>query len=99
METTGRTAVVTGAGSGIGRATAEALARAGMVVVVADLDGAGAKETTAGLTGEGHQAVEIDVSDAGSLDTLLARSVRRGAAISRRGQCRRHHVRRRRLAG
>lgn len=71
METTGRTAVVTGAGSGIGRATAEALARAGMVVVVADRDGASAKETTAGLTGEGHQAVEIDVSDPGSLETLF----------------------------
>ena len=71
MEVAGRTAVVTGAGSGIGRAAAEALARAGMSVVVVDIDGTAAKEAAAGLDGEGHQAVELDVSDPGSLETLF----------------------------
>lgn len=71
MEVIGRTALVTGGASGIGRATAEALARAGLVVVLADLDGAAAKEAAAGLVGDGHQAVELDVSDPGSLETLF----------------------------
>lgn len=71
MDVAGRTAVVTGGASGIGRATAAALAEAGMVLVVADLDGAAAKDAAADLAGDGHQAVEIDVSDPGSLETLF----------------------------
>ena len=71
MDVAGRTAVVTGGASGIGRAAADALAQAGMVLVVADLDGAAAKDAATGLTGDGHQAVEIDVSDPGSLETLF----------------------------
>ncbi len=39
----GKTAPVTGAGSGIGRATAQAYARAGASVVLADLDEAAAQ--------------------------------------------------------
>lgn len=71
MDVAGRTAVVTGGASGIGRATAVALAEAGMVLVVADLDGAAAKNAAADLVGDGHQAIEIDVSDPGSLETLF----------------------------
>ena len=40
----GKTAVVTGAASGIGRATAATLARAGAHVVIADVDAAGGGE-------------------------------------------------------
>lgn len=71
MEVAGRTAVVTGGASGIGRATAAALADAGMAVVIADLDGGAAKEAASDLPGHGHQAVEIDISDPASLDTLF----------------------------
>ncbi|HEY2832787.1 MAG TPA: SDR family oxidoreductase [Sporichthyaceae bacterium] len=68
----GRTAVVTGAASGIGHATAAALAGAGMAVVLADIDGAAAKEAAARLSGDGHHAVETDVSDPASLTALFA---------------------------
>ena len=71
MDVVGRTALVTGGASGIGRAAATALADAGMVLVVADLDGAAAKEAASELAGDGHQAVEIDVSDPGSVETLF----------------------------
>ena len=45
---TGKTAIVTGAGSGIGRATALRLAREGATVVVADISDARLEELTAG---------------------------------------------------
>jgi 2-hydroxycyclohexanecarboxyl-CoA dehydrogenase len=53
-------AVVTGAGSGIGRATAIRLASDGFAVAVADLNLAAAKETASAI---GGTPVEVDVSD------------------------------------
>ncbi|HET7407848.1 MAG TPA: SDR family oxidoreductase [Mycobacteriales bacterium] len=66
--TTDRTAVVTGAGSGIGRATALLLADLGYRVAAADLDEASAHETAAaadGITGYG-----VDVTDDRSVAAL-----------------------------
>ena len=67
LDLSGRTAVVTGAGSGIGRACALRLAAAGARLVVVDRDEPAAKEV-ASLTG--GRAVIIDLSDPGPLDDL-----------------------------
>src|SRR5262245_4098453 len=56
MELQGRVAIVTGAGRGIGRATALELARMGADVVVAELDTDGADKTAALVKDAGRRA-------------------------------------------
>lgn len=72
QDLTGKVAVVTGAGSGIGRALALELARHGVSVAVADLNGAAAKESAELLAGVGPRgsAHEIDVSVRSDMDQL-----------------------------
>ncbi|MDQ2725264.1 MAG: SDR family NAD(P)-dependent oxidoreductase [Actinomycetota bacterium] len=65
----GSTALVTGAGSGIGRATALALGSAGARVLAADLDPTGAEKTAADC---GGRAFEVDVSDPERVRALAA---------------------------
>jgi NAD(P)-dependent dehydrogenase (short-subunit alcohol dehydrogenase family) len=65
----GSTALVTGAGSGIGRATALALGSAGARVLVADVDLTSAEKTAADC---GGHAYGVDVSDAERIDALAA---------------------------
>jgi 3-hydroxybutyrate dehydrogenase len=67
VDLTGRSALVTGAASGIGRACAERLARAGASVTVLDLDGDAAKKVAEGIGGE---ALQADLSDYEVLDNL-----------------------------
>lgn len=64
MEIAGKVALVTGAASGIGRATALALAREGASVAVADVDAAGGEETVRQIRAIGGTAscIEADVS-------------------------------------
>ncbi len=54
-----RVALVTGAGSGIGRATALLLAREGAALVVTDLDEAAARATAAAIAAEGGRAAPL----------------------------------------
>ncbi|MET8992680.1 glucose 1-dehydrogenase [Nonomuraea wenchangensis] len=69
-----RVALVTGAGSGIGRAMAVAFARAGARVVAADVDRARAEETAA-IVGEAALAVTADVGDQASVAALTEAAI------------------------
>jgi NAD(P)-dependent dehydrogenase (short-subunit alcohol dehydrogenase family) len=71
MEIAGRVAVVTGAGSGIGRACARSLAALGASVVVADIDESGGHETVDAVTATGGAAAFVRV-DVGRLEDLSA---------------------------
>ena len=73
MRLEGKTAFVTGGGSGLGRAAAERFAEEGATVVAADVDVEGAEETierveAAGSSGE---AVELDVTDAAAFHAAV----------------------------
>ncbi|MFC5751418.1 SDR family NAD(P)-dependent oxidoreductase [Actinomadura rugatobispora] len=72
FELTGRTAVVTGAASGIGRQTAITFAQAGADVVLADVTEAGLDETAAAVRdlGRAATAVPTDVTDRAAVDRL-----------------------------
>lgn len=70
----GKVVIVTGAGQGLGRAYAVALARAGALVVANDLDLRAAEETAA-LAGGRTIAVGGDVGDRATADALVARAV------------------------
>lgn len=70
---TDRIAVVTGAGSGIGRAVSRRLAAAGLRVAAADIDLAAAKQTAVDISAEGHgqvSAFPVDVADASAVEAL-----------------------------
>jgi 3-oxoacyl-[acyl-carrier protein] reductase len=79
FDLTGRVALVTGAASGIGRASAERMAEAGATVVCADRDAEGATVTARRITVAGGQAdsVSLDVTDAEEVDAVVQGAVER----------------------
>ena len=72
-----RVAIVTGAGHGIGSATALALADAGAQVACVDIDEAAARDTAAGVGGLGRKSLfhKADVGDLGSIDAMVRRVI------------------------
>jgi dihydroanticapsin dehydrogenase len=80
-----KVAVVTGGGSGIGRATCELFAREGAAVVVAEIDESAGRAVEASLTGRGGRAafIHTDVSDEPSVERLAGqvRSTFRAAHV------------------
>jgi NAD(P)-dependent dehydrogenase (short-subunit alcohol dehydrogenase family) len=77
MSLAGRVAIVTGAGHGIGSATALALADAGADVACVDIDEQAARDTCAGVGGIGRKSlfIKTDVGDLASIDAMVRRVV------------------------
>jgi NAD(P)-dependent dehydrogenase (short-subunit alcohol dehydrogenase family) len=79
----GKVGLVTGAGSGIGRATALAMAREGAKVVVSDVDDNGGAETVKLVSDAGGDAffVHADVSDPKQVEALVKAAVAKYGAL------------------
>ncbi|MGY3489195.1 NAD(P)-dependent dehydrogenase (short-subunit alcohol dehydrogenase family) [Bradyrhizobium sp. USDA 4011] len=73
----GKAALVTGGGSGIGRATAIAMAREGARVAVSDLSKDGIEQTVALINTAGGQSIAVqgDVTDEADVANMVARTV------------------------
>ncbi|AXW86459.1 short-chain dehydrogenase [Lonsdalea britannica] len=79
----GKTAVVTGAGAGIGKACAAAIAQEGARVVVADIDGDSAEICAESIRAAGGEAIalSVDISDERSVAALFAQTARHFSGV------------------
>ena len=78
MRFDGKVCLITGAGSGIGRATALGFAQRGGKVVVSDVDGTSAAAVVAEIAGAGGTAIAVtaDMAIPSDIDAMIARAVR-----------------------
>jgi NAD(P)-dependent dehydrogenase (short-subunit alcohol dehydrogenase family) len=83
MKLGGRVAIVTGAASGIGRASSLAFAREGAQVIAADLDEQGGKETVARILDQGYEAffIRTDVTSEMEAKRMVEETIHRWGRI------------------
>jgi 3-oxoacyl-[acyl-carrier protein] reductase len=79
----GKTAVVTGGASGMGRAGATAFAREGATVVIADIDEGRAAAVARAITSEGGRVsvLPFDVTDSSSVESMTRAAVEQLGSI------------------
>lgn len=79
----GKTAIVTGAASGIGAAIARELAQAGAMVILSDLDEPGMAKVAAEIVAAGGKAdaIRTDTGDAAQVEAMVAFAVNRGGGL------------------
>jgi NAD(P)-dependent dehydrogenase (short-subunit alcohol dehydrogenase family) len=77
MMLSGQVALVTGAGQGIGKASALTLGQHGLRVAVVDIDGQTAEETSSEITAQGQQslALQADVGDLNDIDRMVRQTI------------------------
>jgi meso-butanediol dehydrogenase/(S,S)-butanediol dehydrogenase/diacetyl reductase len=98
MELSGQVALVTGAGQGIGKAAALALAAAGADAVVTDINEASLKETADAIAATGRRvlAIKADVGNTQDIDRLVSEAVARfgkiDVLVNNAGVTRRAHI-------
>jgi NAD(P)-dependent dehydrogenase (short-subunit alcohol dehydrogenase family) len=83
MRLQGKVALLTGAGSGIGKTTAELFAKEGATVIVNDIDGPKGQETARGIQESGGSALFLhaDVTDSDSVQTMVKEAIKAYAKI------------------
>jgi NAD(P)-dependent dehydrogenase (short-subunit alcohol dehydrogenase family) len=98
MELSGQVALVTGAGQGIGKAAALALAAAGADTVVTDINEASVQETAAAIAATGRRtlAIRADVGNLAEIDRMVSEAVARfgkiDALVNNAGVTRRAYI-------
>jgi len=83
MELKGKTAIVTGAASGIGRSTARKLAQAGAYVLLGDIAEDGGRAAAADIRADGFEAdfIRLDVTDLDAVATFRAEAYKRSPHV------------------
>lgn len=82
LSLTGRRILVTGAASGIGRATCELLSGLGARILAVDVDGEGLERLHAALTGEGHARRCVDLCEVENIPAWMAEDAGTGGPLA-----------------
>ncbi len=83
MDLKGKTAIITGAAGGIGKATAYRLSEAGAAVAVLDINETGVRETADGIIKAGGKAISagVDIRDSKAVKEAVAETIRHFGAV------------------